>query len=415
MPAPRAGARATRQGEAPGGAAVAAGPLRLDREPAVDVGLAWDLDSLTLGFEPGARFQLEGRDGASDGGRAGATCVFSAGSSVMRVRSQHRSFTTNDTVFCPAGESFRWSYGGKSWRGSPRVFLNPRGKLTLATRVPLESYLKGVVPGEIGGLGETDLEAGKAQAIAARSYTMFYRGRRAAEGFDLYGTVEDQVYGGVGSERPLATRAVESTRGTFVLDQGRPIRANYCGNCGGISAEVWEAWPAEALAYLPSQPDGGGEDWCSRSPNYRWQEQWTPAELAANLTRFAPLQGVPLPPGGVGEIVNVRADARSRSGRVWRLVITTTKGEIVIPAYAIRQVLRRGGSPGSLLRSNLFKVDVRRDPETRRATAVVASGGGSGHGVGLCQSGALGMARAGRDAVAILAHYYPGTTLERLY
>jgi stage II sporulation protein D len=78
-------------------------------------------------------------------------------------------------------------------------------------------------------------------------------------------------------------------------------------------------------------------------------------------------------------------------------------------------MLRRGGNPGAILRSNLFKIAVRRDPATRRALAVVASGSGSGHGVGLCQTGALGMARLGSRGEAILAHYYPGTTLKRLY
>jgi SpoIID/LytB domain protein len=80
-------------------------------------------------------------------------------------------------------------------------------------------------------------------------------------------------------------------------------------------------------------------------------------------------------------------------------------------------VLRRptsgGGSP--ILRSNLFKLDVRRDRATGRALAVVVSGAGSGHGVGLCQTGALGMARAGRSAEQILEHYYRGVSLRRLY
>ena len=100
-----------------------------------------------------------------------------------------------------------------------------------------------VQAGEIGALAEDLLEAGRAQAIAARSYTLFYLGRRADEGFDLYGTVEDQVYGPLESEKPLATRCVTSTRGQVSLSDGWPIRANYCGTCGGISAEVWEAWP----------------------------------------------------------------------------------------------------------------------------------------------------------------------------
>ena len=94
--------------------------------------------------------------------------------------------------------------------------MNPRGKLNLAVRLPLETYLVGVVPGEIGALADDLLEAGRAQAVAARSYTLFYRGRRGTEGFDVYGSVEDQVYGSVESERELATRCVTGTRGKQV-------------------------------------------------------------------------------------------------------------------------------------------------------------------------------------------------------
>ncbi|TMQ72653.1 MAG: hypothetical protein E6K80_02250 [Candidatus Eisenbacteria bacterium] len=100
---------------------------------------------------------------------------------------------------------------------------------------------------------------------------------------------------------------------------------------------------------------------------------------------------------------------------MWWLVVETTRGEIRIPAYSLRQVLRRPGNPAAILRSNLFKVDVRRDPASRRALAVVASGAGSGHGVGLCQTGALGMARAGRRGEQILQHYFPGASVSRIY
>src|SRR5206468_664055 len=116
---------------------------------------------------------------------------------------------------------------GKSWRGQAKLFVNARHRLTLALRLPLESYLLGVVPGEIGSLSDSLLEAGRAQAIAARSYTLFYRGRRGDEGFDVYGTVEDQVYGPLESERVLATRCVKSTRGQLALYDDAPIRANY--------------------------------------------------------------------------------------------------------------------------------------------------------------------------------------------
>ena len=274
----------------------------------------------------------------------------------------------------------------------------------------------GVVPGEIGGLSEDLIEAGRAQAIAARSYTLFYRGRRASEGFDLYGTVEDQVYGPVENERPLATQCIEQTRGKVALYEGQPIRANYCSTCGGISAEVWEAWPAAALPYLRSRRDGKhGSEYCESSPQYRWRERWSEEEFLDNLERFGPALKLRLPSGGLGDLVDVRADARSRSGRVWRLLVRTTTGDVEIPSYAIRGVLRRGGNPDAILRSTLFKIDVRRHPVTGRAMEVVASGAGSGHGVGLCQTGALGMARAGARAEEILEHYYPHVALERLY
>jgi SpoIID/LytB domain protein len=77
--------------------------------------------------------------------------------------------------------------------------------------------------------------------------------------------------------------------------------------------------------------------------------------------------------------------------------------------------MRRGGNPSAILRSNLFKVDVRRDRASGRALAIVASGAGNGHGAGLCQTGALGMARAGEKGEEILRHYYRGVSLERRY
>jgi len=166
-----------------------------------------------------------------------------------------------------------------------------------------------------------------------------------------------------------------------------------------------------------SHLDQGSGDYCAASPQYRWREEWTAEKFMATIARFAPAQSVALPPGGIGELVDARVDARSRSGRAWRVTVVTTTGEITIPAYSIRQVLRRpaAGSGNAILRSNLFKLGVRRDPATRRALAVVVSGAGSGHGVGLCQTGALGMARAGKTAEQILAHYYPGIELERFY
>jgi stage II sporulation protein D len=200
------------------------------------------------------------------------------------------------------------------------------------------------------------------------------------------------------------------------LSSGWPIRANYSSTCGGISSEVWEAWPVEPLPYLVSLRDrDAAGDYCAASPHFRWREEWKAAELADNLAKYGPMFSVPLPAGGVGEIVDVVVASRSTSGRVWNLSVVTSTGRIEIPAYTLRQMLRRGGNPAAILRSNLFKIDVRRDRTTRKAIAIVASGAGNGHGAGLCQTGALGMAKRKQTAAAILSHYYPTTELTRLY
>jgi stage II sporulation protein D len=274
----------------------------------------------------------------------------------------------------------------------------------------------GVVPAEIGGLSPELLEAGRAQAIAARSYTLFYRGRRGTEGFDLYGTVEDQVYGPIENERPLATRCVETTRGSIAISKSGPIRANYCSTCGGITSDVWEAWPADPLSYLVGHRDRGPQhDYCVDSPHYRWREEWRPEEFLSDIATYGPPEGVAVPAGGIGELRDARIAARSRSGRAWRVSVETTTGTVEIPAYALRRVLRRPGNPAQILRSTLIKIGVLRDPRTHRVLAVVVSGAGSGHGVGLCQTGAIGMARAGNDANHILLHYYSGVEIKRFY
>lgn len=414
----------------PGPTQAPARPAAFDlrSEPLIDVGLSWDLDSLSLELPSGAGVKLmvsgrhfEGRSAAGAlvvraGSTVGGGASFQLGSDAAAVRTE---LAGTDTLLASGGHvgetAHEWRWSGKRWRGQFKVFVNPRGRLTLVTRLPLESYLLGVVPGEIGALDPTLIEAGKAQAVAARSYTLFYRGRRASEGFDLYGTVEDQFYGPLESERPLASRCVEETRGRIALWQEQPIRANYCSTCGGITAEVWEAWPADALPYLTSHPDRGETVWCAASPQYRWKESWPAAEFVANVEHYGPLQGIAVPSGGLGDLVDVRIEARSRSGRAWRLEVVGSRASVEIPAYSIRQVLRRAANHGAILRSNLFKIDVRRERGSGRALTVEASGAGSGHGVGLCQTGAIGMARAGESAERILEHYYSGITLERRY
>jgi stage II sporulation protein D len=119
---------------------------------------------------------------------------------------------------------------GKAYRGKIEVFVNSRGSLTVVNVVPLEDYLLGVVPRE---LGLPSLEAQKAQAVAARTYAIANRDGFAAQGFDLLPTVWSQVYGGVSAENSMATNAVLQTRGIVATYNGKPINALYTSTCGG--------------------------------------------------------------------------------------------------------------------------------------------------------------------------------------
>jgi stage II sporulation protein D len=124
-------------------------------------------------------------------------------------------------------------FNDKPYRGRLEVFPNAQGALTVVNVIGLEDYVRGVVPNELSPGGYPAIEALKAQAVAARTYAMKNRGQFASDGFDLLPTIRSQVYGGLATEHPLTTRAVEETRGLVATYQGEPINALYTSTCGG--------------------------------------------------------------------------------------------------------------------------------------------------------------------------------------
>jgi stage II sporulation protein D len=127
---------------------------------------------------------------------------------------------------------------GKLYRGRIEVFANTRGALTVVNVLKMEDYVRGVVPNELSPGGYPQLEALKAQAIAARTYAVKNLGQFASQGFDLLPTTRSQVYRGVSSEHPLTTRAVEETRGVIATYNNEPINALYTSTCGGRTEDV---------------------------------------------------------------------------------------------------------------------------------------------------------------------------------
>ncbi|MGE0352626.1 MAG: SpoIID/LytB domain-containing protein [Gemmatimonadales bacterium] len=300
---------------------------------------------------------------------------------------------------------------GRDYRGRVVLFRGASG-LVAVNRVGLESYLAGVVSAEMGRREPGDSEALKAQAVISRTYALRNRGRWDAQGFDFYATVVDQVYGGVAAETGEGWESVSATAGLVVGYDGAPIDAFFFSTCGGRTAVGTEVFANADRPYLRSidDVDSRGEAYCRISPRFDWQVEWSGEALHDVLETTLPAGSDPgVSRGSVIEAVKIAQ--RTRSGRVARLAFQIDGRQIGVSGPAIRQVLRPNRN--EILRSAAFELSQTRTGG--RVVRLVADGHGAGHGVGFCQWGAVGRARAGQDYREILTAYFPGTDLERYY
>ena len=318
-------------------------------------------------------------------------------------------------VVAPAEPGGLVTWNGKRWRGELALVATDSGVLVI-DRLPLEDYLRGVVPLEIG-TERTALEhaAVEAQAIAARSYTVTRLTSGSSRPFDLLGTTADQVFGGADAERPVSDAAVAATDGLVLLYGGRPVNAPYHSTCGGSTAAVPESWWRQRdVPYLQPVSDripGTDRAYCDVAPRYRWTQSYTGAALQAMVDRYL-RDYVALPFGSAGGVRTVRVDGRTQSGRAASVTIGTDRGDYAVRGDDIRRVLR--GPGGEILNSTYFSVESMVVGRDGRLSQLTLRGTGYGHGIGMCQWGAIGRARAGQDVRAILRAYYPGTTVGRV-
>ncbi|PYS48447.1 MAG: hypothetical protein DMF68_13095 [Acidobacteria bacterium] len=169
--------------------------------------------------------------------------AYASGSSKIFNTSAPVTFSSQDERNAPV------RFNEKPYRGRLEVFANPRGTLTVVNVLLLEDYVRGVVPNE---LNVPAIEALKAQAIAARTYAYRNRNQFASEGFDLLPSTRSQVYGGLSTEQPLTTRAVDETRGMVATYRNEPINALYTSTCGGRTEDAENIFN-EATPYLRSR------------------------------------------------------------------------------------------------------------------------------------------------------------------
>ena len=248
--------------------------------------------------------------------------------------------------------------------------------------------------------------------MAARTYTLSHLGQYPGKPWDMESDSRDQVYSGMEAEDPVASQAVMETAGEAATFNGKFINAYYHSTCGGKTDYISSVWPHKPQEpYLVPTDD---DTFCLWSKNFYWREGLSQRWLADKISAFLKQHGRP----GLDRIAPVTElviAERNSSGRVKILTVKTEKENYALLADSIRWALGRPSSSNSqaILPSTLFDVETFRSKSEVLDSAVI-TGRGAGHGVGMCQSGAIGRARAGQSYKEILEHYYPGIRLERV-
>lgn len=313
------------------------------------------------------------------------------------------------------------NFEDRAYRGSVLLTADRGGKIAVINQVDLEDLLKGLVPSEI--FAKAHVEALKAQAVTARGEVLAKIGlKHLADPYLLCTEQHCAVYRGVSGEAPSTNAAVEATRGEASFDAtDRLVDSVYSAVCGGHTENnevVWGGVPNASLRgrpdVLPSKPTPASpaqlgkflsteaQHACRVSSftqlsKYRWEKRFTAKDVDEKLAQY-----------GVGRVMAMNVTERGVSGRARLLQISGEEG-----ATTLRGELNIRRTFG-MLNSAMFELKAEKDARGR-PTAWIFTGGGWGHGVGMCQTGAIGRAEAGQTYRQILEHYFNGAQVARIY
>ena len=310
--------------------------------------------------------------------------------------------------------------------GSLELQPNAHGEFTLVNHVPLETYLRGVVPYEIGA--NAPAQAVAAQTIIARTYALRNLRRFAVDDYQLCATVHCQVYKGLNDANPTSDRAIAKTAGLVLTYENELIDALYSSTTGGITAGFEDTWNGAARPYLQPVIDAPNPIWdlvkyplnneetfrrfismtqgfneTVRKGVFRWNKTRSIADLNQDLRKY--LRKTRHPLADFNTIKSMQVQRRSRSGRILALTIETDKGKLQLHKNEIRSALEPP-------RSTFFYLQPIYQDAKLDGYAFI--GGGFGHGVGLSQYGSYNLANLGWSAERILAFYYPQTEIKPL-
>lgn len=291
--------------------------------------------------------------------------------------------------FKSSGSGAAFAVKGNQYRGVIKAIASPSG-VTLVNQVSMEDYLKGVVPCEI--VPSWQMDAIKAQAVAARTYAMFHKNGYRSAGYDVTDDTRTQVYRGVSAETEATNRAVMETAGEVVTYGGSPIDAVFHASGGGYTENCENVW-GSAVPYLKGVPED------------KYATPWKKTISLSSFMKMADvgkLKGIKLSALHIGEAH--KTSDRGISGRVKSVTLVGSKGNRVVSGNRLQQIYD--------LNSTLFDLSVS-------GNQLVITGYGYGHGLGLSQWGAEAMAEKHGGAKdyykTILTHYFTGTKVEKIY
>ena len=364
-----------------------------------------------LESRPGGPIQIFDAAGARIATAKDAVAIDAAGGIVVRE-------VEHDIGYAAHGRQDR------TYRGRIYVTVDAEGHVAAVNALPLEELIRGIVPSEI--YATAPLEALKAQAVTARGEILAKIGaRHTGDPYLLCAEQHCQVYKGLSGEHPSTDLAIAASRGEALFGRdGALVDSVYSSTCGGHTESNEAVWGTPPNPNLRGVPDWIGhpaplvpfeakvedvqtflasdvpgmcrESSFSRADKYRWERRFTAAEMDAVGAKL-----------GIGKVRAIEPTGRGVSGRAIGLAFTGTGGAAVVQGeLKVRRLLGN-------LNSSLFVVE--REGPAERPTAWRFRGAGWGHGVGMCQTGAIGRAERGHDHRAILGHYYNGAAPIRLY
>jgi stage II sporulation protein D len=293
----------------------------------------------------------------------------------MRVLLATGAASSPETV-----DDWHFMWEGRAYRGSFSTVRLPDGRDGLINTLPLDSYLYGVLAKEVSP--SWPAAAQQAQAIVSRTYALIKL--RPANAYDVVAGESYQQYAGIEGESVQGRAAIDATGGVVLTYGGMPAHVAYSSCCGGKTAAAGDVWNTP-FPYLPSIPDPN----CMGSPYYDWTAS----------VQLAELEGAFPPCGGIGSLRSVALEA-TPGDRPTGISFVGSSSTFATTPKALRDSLG-----AAVIRSTF----VRGAALEAGGASVALTGTGRGHGVGMCQWGARGLAGQGAGAHDILAFYFPGT------